>query len=73
MAVATGAHLELHGHNKGLSWTRLGRTSVNGSTTLVLEKQVSWKKGDIFLYFYLNLFFMKINDVILYYIKCLTQ
>lgn len=48
MAVATGATLELHGHNSGPSWTRLAATAKAGSTSILLEDSVTWKAGNIF-------------------------
>ncbi|XP_036949440.1 PKHD1 like 1, tandem duplicate 1 isoform X2 [Acanthopagrus latus] len=45
LAVREGI-LDLHGIPVPVPWTRLAQTATNGSTTLTLMKEVTWKVGD---------------------------
>ncbi|KAM3928399.1 fibrocystin-L-like [Leptodactylus fuscus] len=45
LAVRHGT-LDLHGIPVPVTWTRLAQTAQNGSSTLILQKSVTWKPGD---------------------------
>lgn len=42
-----GGRLELHGEDRGVSWTRLGRDASPGDSEVVLTTEVSWRPGDV--------------------------
>ncbi|XP_075126263.1 fibrocystin-L-like [Leptodactylus fuscus] len=45
LAVRHGT-LDLHGIPVPVTWTRLAQTAQSGSSTLILQKSVTWKPGD---------------------------
>ncbi|XP_075681934.1 fibrocystin-L [Rhinoderma darwinii] len=45
LAVRQGI-LDLHGIPVPVTWTRLAQTAESGSSTIVLQKSVTWKSGD---------------------------